>query len=112
MKKQKNKLYNIIKFKNFDKSIDKEIDNIRYIYDYGHNLNKMLYLYSEMFDENIEIEIRYNPERKNKEKVGIFGDNFVKNNKKKCKIIYNEKEYELKEYLPYIDILYNNKDEL
>ena len=39
--------------------LDKEINNIRYKYDYGNNLNKMIYLYSEMFDENIEIEAKY-----------------------------------------------------
>ena len=31
-------------------------------------------------------------------KLRIFGDKFVKNNKKKCKIIYNNKEIELKEF--------------
>ena len=94
-----------------DNAIDKEIDKIRFEYDYGNNLNKMLYLYSEMFDENIEIEIKYRPERKNKEMVRIFGKGFLENNIQKCKIIYKEKEYGLTGYLKDIDFFYNNKDE-
>ena len=64
-----------------------------------------------MFDENIEIEIQYMPDRKNKEKVRIFGNKFLNNNMQKCKIIYEDKEYELTEYLRDINIWYNNKDE-
>ena len=93
-----------------DNAIDKEIDKIRFEYDYGNNLNKMLYLYSEMFDENIEIEIKYRPERKNKEMIRIFGKGFLENNIQKCKIIYKGKEYELGGYLKDIDFFYNNKN--
>ena len=42
-----------------------------------------------------EITIRYT---KNKNKIKIFGKEFVKNNKGKCKIIYGGKEFELQEY--------------
>ena len=35
---------------------------------------------------------------KNKNRIRIFGKNFVKNNKKKCKIIINNKEYDLIEF--------------
>ena len=42
------------------------------------------------------IRYRY---RKGKFIIKIFGDNFVKNNKNKCKIIYNGKEQELKSYI-------------
>ena len=35
---------------NVNNSIDKEIENIRFKYNYGNNLNQMLYLYSEMMD--------------------------------------------------------------
>ena len=33
----------------------------------------------------------------------IFGENFVKRNKNKCKIVYNNKEYALKEFFKEID---------
>ena len=35
----------------------------------------------------------------NKDKIRIFGEHFVKNNKNKCKIIYKNKVYPLKEFL-------------
>ena len=59
---------------------------------------------------NINEEIIYKPNKEGK--VRIFGENFVNNNKDKCKIIYNNKEYELKEYFNDIDKEYNNKDDL
>ena len=40
----------------------------------------------------------------------IFGKKFVKRNKYKCKIIYNNKQYELKEYFKEIDNNYKDKD--
>ena len=39
--------------------------------------------------------------------IRIFGKYFVKQNKNKCKIIYNNKKYELKEYFDEIDKNYN-----
>ena len=36
---------------------------------------------------------------KNDTKIKIFGENFVKNNKNNCHIIYKNKKYELMEYL-------------
>ena len=64
-----------------------------------------------MNDKNMEILIKYKPKKDNEEKVRIFGKNFVNNNIHKCKIIYKEEEYELKEYLKDIDIFYDNKEE-
>ena len=77
--------------------------------------------------ENIDIEIIYSPnkikgeekmlliffgkpfiQKKKKEKLRIFGEIFVKNNKDKCKIIYKEKEFEMQEYFEDIDNNYNN----
>ena len=111
--KNKNRNYKLLSNLNFmDKYIEKEIKNIKYEYDYGNNLNKLLYLYTEMTDKNEEIEIIYKPDEDNEEKVRIFGEAFVNNNKKNCKIIYNNKEYPLKEYLNNIDKEYNNKDEI
>ena len=40
----------------------------------------------------------------------IFGKKFVKRNKYTCKIIYNNKEYELKEYFKEIDNNYQDKN--
>ena len=98
--------------------IDKEINNIRDKYDYGYNLNRLLYLYTEMTDNNEEIEIIYKLEiDENKDKddedyeelnsrIRIFGSTFIANNKQKCKIVYNNEEYELKEYFNDIDEIY------
>ena len=46
-----------------------------------------------------EITILYNIKKwqRNEGKIKIFGENFVKNNKNKCKIIINGREYELEE---------------
>ena len=97
--------------KNINEAIEIEIRNIREKYDYGYNTNSLLYLYSEMNDKNMEIVIKYKPKEDNKQKVRIFGENFVNNNIQKCKIIYKEEEYELKEYLEDIDEKYDNKTE-
>ena len=48
-------------------------------------------------DQNDEIEIIHKSE--GKEEVKIFGKKFVENNKEKCKIKYNNKKYELGEYM-------------
>ena len=95
-------------------------------YNYGYNLNGLLYLYSEINDENLEIELNYklnndnkeyedNEEIEKKEKLPIFGKNFVENNIDKCKIIYNnedngENEYNLCEYINDIDDNFNSND--
>ena len=52
----------------------------------------------------------YLPDENNKKKVKILDENFIESNKNKCKIIYNNKIYELKEYFEDIDINYNHKD--
>ena len=41
--------------------------------------------------------------------IRIFGKYFVKENKNKCKIIYNNKKYKLKEYFEEIDKDYNSE---
>ena len=46
-----------------------------------------------------------NIENKDAKKIRIFGQGFVKNNKDKCKIIYNNKEYELQEFFQIDKIL-------
>ena len=61
-------------------------------------------------NEDIQGEMIYKIKESNNEKVSIFGYNFVKNNKDICKIIYKNKEYELKVYFNDIDPDYNNND--
>ena len=59
-------------------------------------INKLIDLYNIIFNSNKNI-IKYKIE-KDEEKVKIFGYNFVKNNKNMCKIIYEDKEYDLTEF--------------
>ena len=69
-----------------------------------------------MTDKNEEIEIIYKPikeqeeeEENKKEKIRIFGKYFVNNNFQKCRIIYEDGEYELTEYFNDIDEDFNNE---
>ena len=55
-------------------------------------------------------KVIYQPEITNEKKVKIFDAKFIKNNKDKCKIIYKNKLYELKENYKDIDTNYNHKD--
>ena len=55
-------------------------------------------------------KVIYQPEITNEKKVKIFDAKFIKNNKDKCKIIYKNKLYELKENYEDIDTNYNHKD--
>ena len=69
-----------------DKYIDNEIKNIKDKYNYGKNLNQILGIYKDMttiLNENDEIEIIYKPKGENK--IRIFGDAFVDNNKQNVK---------------------------
>ena len=52
---------------------------------------------AEFENINDEITILYNIKKRQRKKgkIRIFGKNFVKNNKNKCKIIIDGKEYEL-----------------
>ena len=86
--------------------------------------------------ENILYEMVYKPNEKKEEKkqkmkelkeeskflledekeyeediLRLFGKKFVKSNKKRCQIIYNNKKYELREYLEEIDNNYNREAE-
>ena len=117
----KNRNYNLlISLKNIKESIDEEAKYIINEYIFGNDLNAMLYLYNEFNDENVEIEFKYefdsnkifekNKNGKNKKSLRIFGNQFINDNKYKCKIIYNKKEYELNEYFEDIDEEYNFKN--
>ena len=108
---RKNRNYNLLKnLKNINNNIDNEIIVLTNKYNYGYNLNGLLYLYTEINDENLEIELKYNPINNNEEKLRIFGKDFIKNNINKCKIIYKNKEYNLCEYINDIDYDYNTND--
>ena len=67
--------------------------------------------FDNLTDSNI-LEIIFNPELNKESKLRILGKKFVNNNKNKCKIIFNNKEYELKEYLDDIDKNYNDKNSI
>ena len=106
--KNKNRNYLLLLNLNYmNQYINNEINNIKDKYNYGNNLNQILNIYNNMIEindetnETDEIEIIY--KSKEKGKIKIFGYDFVKNNKDKCKIIYNNKEYELTEYFNNID---------
>ena len=68
----------------------------------------------------VEIKIKYLNIKKlikiylinKKGRLRIFGKDFVKNNKDKCEIIYEENKYYLKEFLDEIDLNYKNKNEI
>ena len=76
------------------------------------------------YEENIYYEIIYVLNENNKDKIlfdrafeknfkgklRIFGKIFVNNNKNNCKIIYKNKEYELKEYMEEIDKNYYSEN--
>ena len=51
---------------------------------------------------------RFDEKHYKEDAIRILGKKFVKQNKNKCKIIYNNKKYELKEYLDEIDDNYNH----
>ena len=74
----------------------KTIINKNYI-NYFHyiNIKKCLFYLRKKFDS---ITINYNL-NENDKKIRIFGEDFVKNNKNICYIIYEDEYYELTEFL-------------
>ena len=84
--------------------ITKDLENIINDEDIFSKFSNILNIYNKMISKNDdEIKLIYN--LKNENKIKIFGRNFIKNNKDKCKIIIDGKENELQEYIPN-----NNKD--
>ena len=61
---------------------------------------------NENKEENVYFEIIY---KLNQRETNIFDYSFMNINKDKCKIIYKNKEYELKEYFEDVDNNYKNK---
>ena len=87
---------------------NKVLNNNHQLQNQNNNKNNKQQLSNNQNNNNDEII--YKPNKGGK--VRIFGEYFVNNNKIQCKIIYNSKEYELKEYFNDIDKEYNNKDEI
>ena len=105
--KYNNKLLNLRQINN---EVNKQKKLIIDEYNFGNNINSLLNLYTKMTEDNYEIKFLYKPKPDNKNKVRIFGDEFIKNNINNCKIIYNNKEYQLTKYINDIIIGYNNKN--
>jgi hypothetical protein len=79
--------------------ITKDLENIINDEDIFSKFTNILNIYNKMISKNDdEIKLIYN--LKNENKIKIFGRNFIKNNKDKCKIIIDGKENELQEYIP------------
>ena len=60
--------------------------------------------------ERYYIKAKFKQDENNEKKVKILDEAFINKNRNKCKIIYKNKIYELKEYLEDIDIFYSRKD--
>jgi len=89
-------LINIIEFSKYSKNIKNEINKVINEVQDDKKIINIINLHSNLFsnEENI---MKY--EIKNKaQKVKIFGEAFIKNNSDKCKIVCNQKEYDLMEY--------------
>ena len=85
--------------KNINNSDLKIIDDINQIINENLIENKIKYInkiYGKLFINEMIINYKIN---EGDEKIRIFGDNFIKNNKDNYKIIINNREYELKTHL-------------
>ena len=94
---------------------DNDNDNDNYIENNQINIEnqKIENLMEKKRNSNVNVEnqitIIYNTKNIQGEKIRIFGQNFVKNNHKKCKFIYKEQKYALTEYF---EIPKDNKGDL
>ena len=89
-------LNNINEISNYNIRIINEIDEIINEVEINKKVNNLVYLYYNIFNNNENI-IKYKI-KNGDEKIKIFGNTFVKNNKDNCKIICDKKEYDLMEY--------------
>jgi len=78
------------------KEIIKEPDDYK-------KINKLIDLYNLIFNNKNIMKYKI---VKGEESIKIFGNIFVKNNKDKCKIVFEKKEYDLSEYFILIIIIY------
>ena len=58
----------------------------------NHNLSHRIYYYSKDYNNDISIKYKINANQKS---IRIFGNTFVKNNRKKLKIMYEGEIYKL-----------------
>ena len=107
----KNKLENMIK--KYEKKIDymnsryEEFNSLKY---FESNDDKTTILNLIYYQNENNSEEEYKNKIIKSSGLRIFGKTFVNNNKGKCKIIYKNKKFELKEYLEDIDKNYNKKE--
>ena len=106
-------IQNLIEYKKYNQVIIQDLTDIINCKDVNSKMNKIMEIYLKMNPID-ELTIIYkksnndNEEGENENNIRILGDEFVKNNKNHCKIIYQGKELELKSIL---DIDSNTKDE-
>ena len=93
----KNRNYEILYNLNIIKNNNNIIEELKNINNDNSIINKFNNIFNIYKNMNInEINMIYENKGKDKE-IKIFDEDFVKNNKNNCKIIYKEKEQELKE---------------
>ena len=91
--------YPIISFENFKViGIHKEINN-ELNQNVGHFIREPIIDFYNYVKEKDEDEINIIYKIGDEDRIKIFGETFVKNNRNICKIIYNSKEEEIKEYI-------------
>ena len=91
--------YPIINFENFKMiGIHKEINN-ELNQNVGHFIRESIIDFYNYVKEKDEDEINIIYKIGDQDRIKIFGETFVKNNRNICKIIYNSKEEEIKEYM-------------
>ena len=89
--------YNIKEIMNYNNNFLNKIDAINNDPNIRNKFNSILDIYENMTTEDYhQIKIIYKI-NKNDEFIKIFGTDFVNNNKNNCKIIYEDKEYDLEE---------------
>ena len=92
--------YNFEILENISHIDDNVFNNISQInYDFKKQLTRLEHFYNKMtLNDQISLIYDINENDKKEGKVKIFGKDFVNNNKNICKIIYENKEFELSEY--------------
>ena len=106
----KNRNYEILENINEinNNNIIEEIQAINNDDNINNQVNNIINIYNKMINKDIsEISIIYNIDKRENDKIRLFGELFVKNNKINCKMIIENEEYELKDEY----IIKNNKND-
>ena len=92
----KNKNYEILQNikEIYNNKIIEEINKVNNDKDISNKINNIINLYNKIINLS-EINIIYDINKK--DEINIFGAEFVKSNKDKCKMIIDNKAYKLKE---------------